>query len=174
MLVELLDGGGVDVLEEVGAAEDGGLGGLLDPEVLWRLEVVTEDGYDLLDLVIAVLVDEEVKLLVEVQRALGGSRVLPLHGLDQVLILLQGLLQDLLIELVLLVVLAEVVRCLRYAGLVEGGFGFEGVGPLLLVILCLVDLPEVESKLLVASEDVVRVARELAVAVGVFTDLSGA
>lgn len=109
-------------------------------------------------MVVAVLVDEEVKLLVEVQRALGGSWVLALHGLYQILILLQGLLQDLLIELVLLVVLAEVVRCLRYAGLVEGGVGVESVGALLLVILCLIYLPEVESKLLVASKDVVRVA----------------
>ena len=66
-------------------------------------------------LVVAVLVDEEVKLLVEVQRALGGSGVLALHGLHQILILLQGLLKDLLIELILLVALAEVVGCLGHA-----------------------------------------------------------
>lgn len=125
-----------------------------------------------MNLVVAVRVDEEVELLVEVQRALGGSWVLALHGLYQILVLLQRLLQDLLVELILLVVLAEVVRCLRYAGLVEGGLGVESVGSLLLVVLCLINFSEVESELLVASEDLVRVARELVVAVCVFADLS--
>lgn len=40
----------------------------------------------------------------------------------------------------------------------KGGFGVERVGPLLLVVLGLVNLSEVESELLVASEDVIRVS----------------
>ena len=89
LLVELLDCRGVDVLEEVRPAENGGLGCFLNPQILWRLEVVAEDGYDLLYLVVTVLVNEEIKLLMEVKRALGGSWVLALHGLHQVLILLE-------------------------------------------------------------------------------------
>lgn len=40
----------------------------------------------------------------------------------------------------------------------KGGFGVERVGPLLLVVLGLVNLSEVESELLVASEDVIRIS----------------
>lgn len=40
----------------------------------------------------------------------------------------------------------------------KGGFGVERVGPLLLVVLGLVNLSEVESELLVASEDVIWVS----------------
>lgn len=81
-----------------------------------------------------------------------------MHGLNQVLILLERLLEDLLVQLLLLVVLAEEVGCLGHARLMKGGFGVERVGPLLLVVLGLVNLSEVESELLVASEDVIRVS----------------
>jgi hypothetical protein len=96
LLVELLNSGGVDVLIEVRSIVLRVLGGLLDPEVLGRFEIIAEDRDDLLDLIVAVGIDEEVERLVE-ERALRGARVLPLHGLHEVLVLLQGLLQDLLI-----------------------------------------------------------------------------
>jgi len=54
-------------LIKVRPIEKRGLGCLLDPQVLWWLEVVAEDGDDLLDLVIAVLVHEEIEGLVQVE-----------------------------------------------------------------------------------------------------------
>ena len=114
LLVELLDGRGVDVLVEVRGVVLRVLGGFLDPEVLRWLEVIAEDRDDLLDLIVAVGIDEEVEGLVE-ERVLGGARILSLHCLHEVLVLLQGLLQDLLIKLILLITLTEVVRGLRHA-----------------------------------------------------------
>ena len=114
LLVELLDGRGVDVLVEVWGVVLRVLGGFLDPEVLRWLEVIAEDRDDLLDLIVAVGIDEEVEGLVE-ERVLGGARILSLHCLHEVLVLLQGLLQDLLIKLILLITLTEVVRGLRHA-----------------------------------------------------------
>ena len=67
-----------------------------------------------MDLIVAVGIDEEVEGLVE-ERVLGGARILSLHCLHEVLVLLQGLLQDLLIKLILLITLTEVVRGLRHA-----------------------------------------------------------
>ena len=65
LLVELLDGRGVDVLVEIRGVVLRVLCCFLDPEVLWRLEIIAEDRDDLLDLVVAVGIDEEVKGLQE-------------------------------------------------------------------------------------------------------------
>jgi hypothetical protein len=90
LLVELLDCRGIDVSVEVRAVEDGRFGCFLDPEILWWFEVVPEDRDDLLDLLIAVVVNEEVKLLKDQirLRRLGCRWVSTLHRLSQVLILL--------------------------------------------------------------------------------------
>lgn len=96
LLVELLDCGGVDVLVEVGRVVLGVLGCLFDPKVLRRLEVVAKDGDDFLDLVVTVRIYEKVEGLVE-DSALRSARILTLHGLNEVLVLLQGLLQNLLV-----------------------------------------------------------------------------
>lgn len=69
LLVELLNSGGVDVLIEVWSIVLRVLGSLLDPEVLGRFEIITEDRDDLLDLIVTVGIDEEVEGLVE-ERAL--------------------------------------------------------------------------------------------------------
>lgn len=65
LLVELLNGGGVDILVEVWGIVLRVLGGFLDPEVLGRFEIISEDRNDLLDLIVAVGIDEEVEGLVE-------------------------------------------------------------------------------------------------------------
>lgn len=65
LLVELLNGGGVDILVEVWGIVLRVLGSFLDPEVLGRFEIISEDRNDLLDLIVAVGIDEEVEGLVE-------------------------------------------------------------------------------------------------------------
>jgi hypothetical protein len=76
LLVVLLDGRGEDLCVVVGRVE-GTLGVLLDPEVLRRLEVVSEDRNDFLDLFISVLIDEEHEL------------ALPFMGVQQQVLVLQ-------------------------------------------------------------------------------------
>ena len=79
-----------------------------------------------------------------------------LHSLREVLVLLLGLQEDLLIQMELLVVrVAEEVRHLSENGMVESGFDVEGSrGTFLLsVVLSLVDPAEVERQLPVPAEN---------------------
>jgi len=113
LLIELLNSLRVDISVEIRSVENRRLRRLFNPQIFRWLEIISEYGYDFLDLLVAIFVDKEVKLLIEIhRRGLSGVRKGALHGLGQVLVLLLRFNQNLLVDLEL-VGISKKVRSLR-------------------------------------------------------------
>ena len=92
LLIELLNRLRVDIRIEVRTVKHWRLSSLLDPKVLWRLEIIPKDRNNLLNLIVRVLIDEEVELSdKDACRRLACAWKGSLHGLSKRLVLLLAL-----------------------------------------------------------------------------------